>query len=294
MSDPRRRRIVIGIIATAVVGAIIGLAIWDAARGGEEQTACGAAIEEMHSDYENGRTVEDRFVRVTLLADLPSNDADGIAYVTTHARPLIDQLVGDAAISIKFIAHLGEGVLKTSECLNGITVSALHQNDRRRNGNLLELTEAILEQMETDIRSWPVATTGSVMPLLREIETGTAIGADGGQSAEHWIVVLSDLVANDGSCLDGTPEGLQWAEGDPAPYADADLAQRIVARCEAEGLLPQVGPGEQWVFLGAGRSNRSAQFGVFADALAVHLCDALGSGCTAAIREAGTSSDQGG
>lgn len=187
--------------------------------------------------------------------DLPSNAPDQVRVIAREIKGAVASAIeADAELSrIKVTYDPGEGgSVMVDECFDGLdSFSTSRANEINRNRALTALRDALGTVVEGNLASLEPAEFGGPLRLLSEARN---------EAAQDDVVILwSDFLANDKSCLDG--EGLA---------ATRELAAKLVDRCAG---MDAVGVGgKSFRVLGAGSSARSTGFEEFAHDLVEEIC----------------------
>lgn len=202
---------------------------------------------------------------VLVLIDPASNDSAEARMIGRQLDPIISPYL-ESGLTLEVLIDPGVGAVSTvSECLDGSSVFAVRNaNDVRQRRDLTLAAKTVVDLIESMVASTQVAETGGPVALLRH---APKVGDPGSHSPGRSVVVLwSDLLANDGSCLD--PEGAEGSE---------EVAEAVVARCVAVGAAEPI--EADVILLAVGGSSRSAGFQYWADLVGDTLCDVIsGSG----------------
>jgi hypothetical protein len=209
-----------------------------------------------------------------LLIDPASTNEPEAQLIVDDLMPLLEPFfLGNLRIQV--IVNHGDNVITASPCLNGgLVFRALHVNEITQDQRVKDMGPALRSELLHVIRIKAVGDSGGPVPLLRY-----AYGAKGGDASTRTVVLWSDMLANDGSCLDGSPDNLGSISDGLTPYADEYLANQLVNRCVESGVLKPDGIDGSLVIIGSGETNRSGQFREFADSLASQLCQAIDVPC---------------
>lgn len=254
-------------VALAVVAAAAAVSIGYIVTGTEVKdpavglaaTPCPEALELARGTIGIDDTGVTRFV---VLIDPASNDPTEARLIAQRLQPMLVPYL-ESGITVEVLVDPGLGAATSvSACLDGSEVFAVRNaNDIRQQRHLAAATEAVTDVIKSMVVSAPVTEAGGPVRLLRHSQR---IGSPTGNL---MVVLWSDLLANDGSCLD--PEGAEGSD---------ETALAVVARCESIGAVAAI--EADLTLLGVGESPRSGQFRYWADLVGDGLCAALTESAT--------------
>lgn len=252
-----RRRVLALAGMGLVVVALVGGGLWWVSTKSQERTSQAAAAEVCPPVFAGARwdAPAQEAHSVLVLVDPDGNDPARARTIARQIVPLLTPYL-ETGLRLELMVHPGMGgVSIVSDCFDGLAVFRVkNEHPTVQQRELSEAAGVLADELEGMIASAPVAAAGGPIPLLQYA------GASG--QAGQLVVLWSDLLANDGSCLD--------AEGAEASW---ETAAAVVDRCVAVGAVESL--DAEVVLLGAGQTARAAGFEYWAVAVGEGLCEAL-------------------
>jgi hypothetical protein len=236
----------------AVAG--IAFASWKAQqqRANVAPPDCPAGVEAAMSKKTPSQT------EILILVDVASNSDFESDVVASELSSLLTRTASSVPSKVTAVYDFGFGSqLVVEKCLAGVrTLSTKQANTTVERNTSIAFEADMRKLIKSSIRAGKVSPTGGPLRLLNRARALPR------SKSQTWVL-WSDLVANDGTCLDATGE-----------VADSATALTAVNRCMSAGsfVLPD---GVTLSIHGAGLSERSARFSSWAVSLQEMICTEL-------------------
>ena len=256
------------LLAASAAIAVLGVGVLGLATIEEPTAEPGECPPVLESARGTVDPVDPAVAHVLVLIDPSTNDPADARFIARRVEPVVTPHL-ESGLTLEVIVDPGANNSSViSECLDGSGVFAVRNaNDVRQRRDLSEAAKAFTDLIEEMIVAAPVGETGGPIGLLRHARLAGELVPE--ESGTLVVMLWSDLLANDGSCLD--PEGSEASE---------EVARAVVARCVAVDAVSVI--DADVMLLGVGQSPRSAGFEYWADLVAGFLCDELApsDGCS--------------